>query len=44
VTPVVIGARTDDQLVDYLDAVDLTLTNEEQARLEAVSRPPLGWR
>lgn len=35
----VIGARTDEQLAAYLGAADLTLTNEEQARLELVRAP-----
>jgi hypothetical protein len=38
---VVIGARSEEQLADNLGAADLTLTEEEQGRLEAVSRPPL---
>jgi len=41
VTSVIIGARTDEQLADNLGAADLTLTDEELARLEQVSRPPL---
>jgi len=41
VTSVIIGARTTGQLTDNLGAADLTLTDEEQARLEEVSRPPL---
>jgi aryl-alcohol dehydrogenase-like predicted oxidoreductase len=41
VTSVIIGARTEQQLADNLGAADLSLTQEEQARLEAVSRPPL---
>src|SRR5215211_2889558 len=41
VTSVIIGARTEEQLVDNLGAADLSLTAEELARLEEVSRPPL---
>ena len=41
VTSLVIGARTDEQLADNLGAADLSLTTEERARLEEVSRPPL---
>ncbi len=41
VTSVIIGARTIDQLADNLGAADLTLSDEELARLEKVSRPPL---
>ena len=40
-TSVIIGARTDEQLVDNLGAAELSLTEEELARLEQVSRPPL---
>jgi aryl-alcohol dehydrogenase-like predicted oxidoreductase len=41
VSSVVVGARTDEQLADNLGAADLELTEEEIARLEEVSRPPL---
>jgi aryl-alcohol dehydrogenase-like predicted oxidoreductase len=41
VTSVIIGARTDEQLADNLGAADLSLTADELARLEVVSRPPL---
>jgi len=41
VTSVIIGARTGEQLADNLGAADLTLSDDEQARLEEVSRPPL---
>jgi aryl-alcohol dehydrogenase-like predicted oxidoreductase len=41
VTSVVIGARTGEQLADNLAAADLSLAEEELARLEEVSRPPL---
>jgi aryl-alcohol dehydrogenase-like predicted oxidoreductase len=41
VTSLVIGARTDEQLSDNLAAAELTLSSDERARLEALSRPPL---
>ena len=41
VSTVVVGARTDEQLIDNLKAADLVLTAEEIATLEEVSRPPL---
>jgi aryl-alcohol dehydrogenase-like predicted oxidoreductase len=41
IVSVIIGARSDEQLVDNLRAADLTLTGDEIAGLEAVSRPPL---
>jgi aryl-alcohol dehydrogenase-like predicted oxidoreductase len=41
VTTVIVGARTDEQLADNLAAAELDLTEDEQARLEKVSRPPL---
>ncbi len=41
VASLVIGARTDDQLADNLKAADLRLNDDEQARLDAVSAPPL---
>ena len=41
VSTIVIGARTSEQLADNLAASELTLTSEEQTRLDAVSRPPL---
>jgi aryl-alcohol dehydrogenase-like predicted oxidoreductase len=41
VTSVIVGARTEEQLADNLAAADLELGDEERARLEAVSRPPL---
>jgi aryl-alcohol dehydrogenase-like predicted oxidoreductase len=41
VTSVVVGARTEEQLADNLGAADLSLSREELARLEEVSRPPL---
>ena len=40
-TSVIIGARTSEQLADNLGAADLVLSEEELARLEEVSRPPL---
>jgi aryl-alcohol dehydrogenase-like predicted oxidoreductase len=41
VTSVIVGARTGEQLADNLGAADLSLTADELARLEEVSRPPL---
>lgn len=41
ISSVVIGARTDEQLADNLRAAELPLTDEEHARLEQASRPPL---
>jgi aryl-alcohol dehydrogenase-like predicted oxidoreductase len=41
VTSLIVGARTEEQLADNLGAADLSLTGEELARLEEVSRPPL---
>jgi aryl-alcohol dehydrogenase-like predicted oxidoreductase len=41
VSSVIIGARTDEHLADNLRAAELQLTDDDRARLEAVSRPPL---
>lgn len=41
ITSVIVGARTDEQLADNLAAASLSLSPDEAARLEAVSRPPL---
>jgi aryl-alcohol dehydrogenase-like predicted oxidoreductase len=41
VATVIVGARTEEQLADNLQAADLTLTDDEIARLETVSRPDL---
>jgi aryl-alcohol dehydrogenase-like predicted oxidoreductase len=41
VTSVIVGARTSEQLTDNLGAASLSLTADELARLEQVSRPPL---
>ncbi|WP_285567296.1 aldo/keto reductase [Actinoallomurus iriomotensis] len=41
VTSLVIGARTGEQLADNLAAADLTLTEDERARLDKVSELPL---
>ncbi len=41
VSSVIVGARTDEQLADNLKAADLTLSSDEVARLEKVSRPDL---
>lgn len=43
ITSVIIGARTDEQLADNLAAAELELSDEDIARLEAVSRPPLTY-
>jgi aryl-alcohol dehydrogenase-like predicted oxidoreductase len=41
VTSLVIGARSEAQLLDNLRAADLELTDDEMARLDEVSAPPL---
>ncbi len=41
VTSAIIGGRTEEQFADNLASMDLKLSAEETARLEAVSRPPL---
>jgi aryl-alcohol dehydrogenase-like predicted oxidoreductase len=41
VASVVVGARTDEQLADNLGAAELTLGDDERARLDEVSAPPL---
>lgn len=41
VASIVVGARTEEQLADNLGAASLTLSDEERARLDAVSQPPL---
>jgi aryl-alcohol dehydrogenase-like predicted oxidoreductase len=41
VTSLIIGARTEEQLVDNLAAAELDLTAEEILRLEELSRPSL---
>jgi len=41
VVSLIVGARTDEQLDDNLAAADLKLSDDERARLEEVSRPPL---
>jgi aryl-alcohol dehydrogenase-like predicted oxidoreductase len=41
VVSLIVGARTEEQLADNLEAADLKPSDEERARLEAVSRPPL---
>jgi aryl-alcohol dehydrogenase-like predicted oxidoreductase len=41
VVSLIVGARTDEQLEDNLAAADLKLSDDERARLEAISRPPL---
>jgi aryl-alcohol dehydrogenase-like predicted oxidoreductase len=41
VSSLVVGGRTEAQFADSLAAVDLTLTDDDLARLQAVSKPPL---
>jgi aryl-alcohol dehydrogenase-like predicted oxidoreductase len=41
IVSLIIGARNDEQLADNLAAADLVLSDDERARLEEVSRPPL---
>jgi aryl-alcohol dehydrogenase-like predicted oxidoreductase len=41
VVSLIVGARTDEQLEDNLAAAELQLSDDERARLEEVSRPPL---
>lgn len=41
VTSLVIGGRTEEQFRDSLQAADLRLTDDERARLDAVSAPPV---
>ena len=41
ITSLVVGARTDEQLLDNLRSAELSLSAEQQARLDAVSIPPL---
>jgi aryl-alcohol dehydrogenase-like predicted oxidoreductase len=43
VTSVIVGARTEEQLIDNLAAANLVLTAEEVARLDAVSARPLAY-
>jgi aryl-alcohol dehydrogenase-like predicted oxidoreductase len=43
VTSLVIGARTSEQLADNLAAADLTLSEQERARLDEVSAMPLNY-
>lgn len=43
VTSVIIGGRSDAQFQDNLAAARLTLSDEERARLDAASRPPLPY-
>jgi aryl-alcohol dehydrogenase-like predicted oxidoreductase len=41
VTSVIVGARTEEQLADNLAAAELTLADDERARLDELSAPPL---
>ena len=43
VTSVIVGARTDEQLADNLQAATLDLSADEVDRLEETSRPPLPY-
>jgi aryl-alcohol dehydrogenase-like predicted oxidoreductase len=43
ITTAIVAARTEEQLADNLAAAELTLTPEEHARLEVVSRPQLNY-
>ncbi len=43
ITSVIVGARTEEQLLDNLSAADLDLSAEERARLDAVSASPLPY-
>ena len=43
VTSLVVGARTDEQLVDNLAAADLVLADDERRRLDEVSAVPLRY-
>jgi diketogulonate reductase-like aldo/keto reductase len=39
----IVGARTERQLIDNLSAADLNLTPDERSRLDAVSAQPLPY-
>ena len=41
VASVIVGARTEEQLADNLEAAELELSEEERGRLDGVSAPPL---
>jgi aryl-alcohol dehydrogenase-like predicted oxidoreductase len=41
VSTIIVGARTEEQLADNLGAVDVELSDDERARLDEVSAPPL---
>lgn len=41
VASIVVGARTDEQLADNLEAAELELTEDERKKLDVVSSPPL---
>jgi diketogulonate reductase-like aldo/keto reductase len=43
VTSLVVGARTSEQLADNLAAAELTLDDDERARLDKVSAMPLNY-
>ena len=41
VTSLIIGGRTEEQFRDNLASVNVTLTDDERARLDKASQPPL---
>lgn len=41
ISSVIIGARTEEQLVDNLHAAEIQLTEDQRGRLDKVSQPPL---
>jgi diketogulonate reductase-like aldo/keto reductase len=43
VTSLIVGARTEEQLADNLAAAELTLSDDEIARLDEVSADPLRY-
>jgi aryl-alcohol dehydrogenase-like predicted oxidoreductase len=43
ITSVIVGARTEEQLQDNLAAAQLELSEDQEARIEQVSRPPLPY-
>jgi diketogulonate reductase-like aldo/keto reductase len=43
VTPLIVGARTEEQLADNLAAANLELAADEVERLDKVSAPPLPY-
>jgi aryl-alcohol dehydrogenase-like predicted oxidoreductase len=43
VSSVIVGARTEEQLVDNLGAVDVSLSDEQMVRLDLASQPPIQY-